>query len=76
VASTPESPELKVPLLGTRFGLPGRGSLAWYVGVGAMTALEVIDWPVAVILATSHAIANHARDPAVRALGQGTATAA
>lgn len=76
MASSPESPGLKVPLLGTKLGFPGRGSVAWYVGLGVVTALEVIEWPVAVILATSHAIANHARDPAVRELGQGTETAA
>lgn len=54
-----------------RIGLPGRGSLAWYVGLGAMTAFEVIEWPVALVVATSHALATHARDPVVRELSEG-----
>ncbi len=66
----------KVPLFGTRLGLPSRGSITWYVGLGAMTALEMIDWPVAVIIATSHALASHAQSPAARELGEGTETAA
>jgi hypothetical protein len=41
-----------------------------------MTALEVIDWPVALIVATSHALADHARNPAARELSEGTETAA
>jgi len=66
----------KVALFGKRLGLPGRGSIAWYAGVGAITALEIIEWPVALVLATSHALATHARDPAARELGQGTEPAA
>ncbi len=37
-----------------------------------MAALEVIEWPVALVVATSHALATHAWDPAVRQLSEGT----
>jgi hypothetical protein len=76
VAPSPRSSGPKVPLFGTSLGLPSRGSLAWYVGLGAMTALEVIDWPLAIIVATSHALTDHTRNPAARELGEGTETAA
>lgn len=76
VAPSPKSSAPRVPLFGTRLGRPSRGSLAWYVGLGAMTALEVIDWPVALIVATSHALADHTRNPTARELGEGTETAA
>lgn len=62
------------PLFGGRFGLPrpSRGSLAWYVGLGAMTAFEVIEWPVALVIAASHALTTHAQDPTARELAEGT----
>lgn len=63
-------------MLGNRIGLPSRGSLAWYAGLGAMTALEVIEWPVAAVVAVSHAIATHGRDPVLREAGAGTEAAA
>lgn len=68
--------EVRIPLLGLRLGLPQRGSLAWYAGLGAMTAFEVIEWPVAAIVAVSHAIATNSRDPAARELADGTEAAA
>lgn len=55
--------------------MPNRGSLAWYVGLGAMTAFEVIEWPVAIVVAASHALATHAANPAARELGEGTEAA-
>jgi hypothetical protein len=36
-----------------------------------MAAFEVIEWPVALVVAASHALATHARDPAVRQLDEG-----
>jgi len=40
-----------------------------------MTAFELIDWPVALVVAASHALATHARDPAARQVGEGTEAA-
>lgn len=68
-----QSREARVPLFGRKIGLPvpSRGSVAWYAGLGAMAAFEVIDWPVALVVAASHALATRTQDPAVRQLGAG-----
>ncbi len=63
---------LRIPVLGNRLRAPARGSLAWYAGLGAMTALEVVEWPLALAVAASHAIATHARNPEVREFAEGT----
>ncbi len=65
-----------VPLLGTKLGQPERTSVAWYVGLGVMVALEVIEWPVALIVGASHALATHSRNPQAGELGEGVETAA
>jgi hypothetical protein len=67
---------VRVPLLAIRLGKPDRGSLAWYAGLGVMGALEVIDWPVAVVVGVSHALATHARNPEVREAAEGVEAAA
>jgi uncharacterized membrane protein YjdF len=66
------SDEVKVPLFATRVSKPARGSLAWYAGLGIMAAFEVIEWPVALIVAAGHAVATNARNPEARELAEGT----
>ncbi|PYN91963.1 MAG: hypothetical protein DMD89_29220 [Candidatus Rokuibacteriota bacterium] len=45
--------------------------VAWYVGLALMAALEVIDWPVAIVIGIGHELAHRARTRAVRELGSG-----
>jgi hypothetical protein len=45
--------------------------LAWYAGLALMAAFEVIDWPIAVIIAVGHEIAHRARARALRELAEG-----
>ena len=45
--------------------------LAWYVGLGLMAALDVIDWPIAIVIAVGHEIAHQARTEAIRELAEG-----
>jgi hypothetical protein len=61
----------RVPLLGIHLNKPDRASMAWYAGLGLMGALEVIDWPVAVVVGVSHALATQARNPEVRDAAEG-----
>lgn len=65
------SGELKLPLLNTAVRTPTRGTLAWYLGLGAMTALEVIEWPVALVVGAGHMLATHSRSQTARELGEG-----
>ena len=44
---------------------------AWYVGLALMAALEVIDWPVAIVIGVGHEIGHRARPRAVRELAGG-----
>ena len=45
--------------------------LTWYLGLGLMAFLELIDWPVAVVLAVSHELGHRARTRALRELAGG-----
>jgi hypothetical protein len=75
-SSAEHSDGFRVPLLGITIGKPDRGSLAWYAGLGLMGALDVIDWPVALVVGVSHALATQARNPEVREAAEGTEAAA
>src|SRR3989442_5738790 len=48
---------------------------AWYVGLALMAALEVIDWPVAIVIGVGHEIGHRARPRAVRELAGGVQAA-
>jgi hypothetical protein len=65
-----------VNIFGIDLSKPDRGSLSWYAGLGLMGALEVIDWPVAVVVGVSHALATQARNPEVREAAEGAESAA
>jgi hypothetical protein len=45
--------------------------LAWYAGLTLMVLFEVIEWPVALVIAVGHDIAHRARNKALRALAEG-----
>jgi hypothetical protein len=45
--------------------------LAWYGGLALMAALEIIDWPIAIVIAVGHEIAHRARTQALRELAEG-----
>jgi hypothetical protein len=45
--------------------------VAWYAGLGALVALEVVEWPIAALLAGSHFIEHNARDGIVKQLTEG-----
>jgi hypothetical protein len=45
--------------------------LAWYAGLTLMALFEVIEWPVALVIAVGHEIAHRARNKAIRDLAEG-----
>jgi hypothetical protein len=47
------------------------GHVAWYVGVTVMALLEVIEWPLAIVIAVGHEIAHRSRNKALRELAEG-----
>lgn len=63
-------PSVRVPGLG-RVILPDKGGLLWYAGLGTMTAVELIEWPIAALVAGTHFIENHSHNRAISELAEG-----
>ncbi|QTJ68039.1 hypothetical protein HYG77_22285 [Rhodococcus sp. ZPP] len=47
---------VNLPIIG-RVGIPPPEHLAFYAALGTLAALEIIEWPVAVIIAAGHVLA-------------------
>jgi hypothetical protein len=60
--------EIPIPYTSVAIHTP---SLAWYAGLCVMATLEVVEWPVALIAAGTHALATSAPGPAIRNLAEG-----
>ena len=58
----------RMPLIGDPID-PAR--LAWYAGLSAMAALEVIEWPLALAIGLGHAIGDHLSNPVAREAVEG-----
>jgi hypothetical protein len=64
-----ESFAVQLPVVG-RVRIPRPDQLAYYGGLAALAALEIIDWPVALIIATGHALASNHHNRVVEELGE------
>jgi hypothetical protein len=64
-------PSVKVPGTETAINLPDTPALAWYAGLGAMAALELIEWPVALLITGTHFIENHSHSRDLQELADG-----
>jgi hypothetical protein len=60
---------LSVPVLGD-VDLPPPQHLLWYAGVAVLVAVECIEWPIALILATGKALADNRHSAALREFGE------
>lgn len=67
---------MRIPIIDLELNKPSRGSLAWYVGIGAMTAIGLIDWPLAAVVATGHLVAENSQSEAVSGAASGASDAA
>ncbi len=67
---------ITLPLVGIRLTMPPPDHLAWYVGLGAMAVVELIEWPVALVIAAGHAIAQDTHHPTVANLAEGAESGA
>jgi hypothetical protein len=56
-----QGPAVKIPVAGVRVPLPSTQNMIYYGGLGAMTAFELIDWPVTLAVAAGYALATHDR---------------
>ena len=68
-ATARNSVHVAVPGIGT-VTLPPSEQLAFLGGIAVLTALEVIEWPVAVALAAGHALAARTHNKLVQDFGK------
>jgi hypothetical protein len=55
---------------GTRLQLPPPEELAFLAGVGVLAALEIIEWPLALVLAVGHQLAHSHHGRVLREFGE------
>jgi hypothetical protein len=60
---------LSLPVLGD-VQLPPAQHIAWYGGVALLVALECVEWPIALILATGKALADNHHSKMLREFGE------
>lgn len=65
----PERLVLDLPLIGT-IRLPPPQQLAYYCAVTALVALEIIDWPVALLITAGHALTQQQHNKSLEDLGE------
>jgi hypothetical protein len=58
-----------VPLVG-RVEVPRPEQLAYYGGLAALAVFELIDWPIAVVIAAGHLLANNHHNRVLEELGE------
>lgn len=63
-------PSVQLPGLG-RLILPDKQGLVWYAGIGMMAAVEMIEWPIAALVAGTHFIENHTHNRDLQQLADG-----
>jgi hypothetical protein len=59
---------VNLPILG-KTRLPRADTLAYYGGVAALAAFEIIEWPVALVLGVGHVLAENHHSRVAQALG-------
>lgn len=56
---------LRLPGLGLRLPVPG-DALAFYTGLGAIAALGVVEWPLALVVGAGHAVRSYSHSQALQ----------
>jgi hypothetical protein len=64
----PHGFNVSLPVVG-EVSLPPPQHLVWYAGVAALVALECVEWPVALLLATGKALADNRHSAVIREFG-------
>lgn len=60
---------IKLPVVGWRMPVPPPELLTFYAGLATLAAIEVIEWPLAVVIAVGHELAR-SRRPGLRGLAE------
>ena len=57
-------------VFGARLELPPPEQLAFLAGIGVLTAVEILEWPVALVLAVGHQLAHSHHGLVLREFGE------
>jgi hypothetical protein len=60
---------LNLPVVG-QLDIPRPEQLAYYGGLAALAALELLDWPVALVIAAGHLLASNHHNKLLEELGE------
>ncbi|WP_163756652.1 hypothetical protein [Mycobacterium botniense] len=60
---------INLPIIG-QIMVPRPEQLAYYGGLAALAAFELIDWPVALVIAAGHILANNHHNQILEELGE------
>ncbi|HTM84749.1 MAG TPA: hypothetical protein VL179_07575 [Mycobacterium sp.] len=60
---------LNLPVVG-EVTIPPPEQLAYYGGLAVLTAFDLIEWPVALVIAAGHVMANNQRSRIIEELGK------
>jgi hypothetical protein len=60
---------VNLPVVG-RVNIPRPEQLAFYGGLAALAAIEVIDWPVALVITAGHLLASNHHNRVLEELGE------
>ncbi|OBG92193.1 hypothetical protein A5697_07395 [Mycobacterium sp. E3251] len=64
-----ETFHVNLPVVG-QMEIPRPEQLAYFGGLAALAALELIDWPVAVVIAAGHLLASNHHNKLLEELGE------
>ncbi|MDT5009773.1 MAG: hypothetical protein QOH57_1390 [Mycobacterium sp.] len=67
--SNAETFAVSLPVIG-RVPIPRPDRLAYYGALAGLAALEIIDWPIALVIGTGHALASNHNNRVVKELGE------
>ena len=70
-----DRPSVRLPGLG-KINLPDKPGLLWYAGIGTMVAIDLIEWPVAALVAGTHFIESHTHNRDIQQLADGIGSGA
>jgi hypothetical protein len=68
-ADRPQRSHVSVPVIGT-LALPPPDRLVFYAVLGALGALEIIEWPIALVIGVGHYLTEQRFSPALQEAGQ------
>ncbi|GLZ56587.1 MULTISPECIES: hypothetical protein [Micromonospora] len=60
---------VQLPMLG-EVAVPPPDKVAYYAGLGVLAALQVIEWPIAVVITAGHLLADQHFSGLVRGVGE------